>query len=123
MTIPDEVHRTTYSIIVGRILAKYRIGLGIKQSTLAHEIGMEQPAWSRIERGEIGLDMETLVLAAHVLEQSPQTIINEAQHATQELRDMGVDVLMTRPTKKTNVALALLTGAALAFLLTQIAKK
>jgi len=123
MKIPEEVHRTTYSIIIGRILAKYRKALKIDQETIAGKIGIKQPAWSRIERGEVGLDMETLSDVSRIMGCHPVDIINEAESTKANLEIMGIEVLMTRPSQKNNVALALLTGAALTFLMMQIARK
>jgi len=123
MEIPEEVHRTTYSIILGRILAKYRKVMSMDQKVIAAKLGIKQPAWSRIERGEVGLDMETLSLVARILSRRPEDIINEAEIAKTNLEAIGIEVLMTRPNQKNNITLALLTGAALAFLLLQVAKK
>jgi len=117
MKIPDEVLRTTYSTILGRIIAHSRKRKGLTQVYMAHELGINQPAYSHMECGRTGVDTETLSLIAARLGSTPQSIIEQVETARRGLEKIGVIVLMYRPVPKNMLTLALLGGPALGFLI------
>jgi len=123
MPAPSELNRTTYGAVVGRILANRREYLGLEQMDIAKKLGISQPSWSRIERGETALTLEALARVAMALGMTSTQILDEAESAKTGLDEMGIEVLLERPRKGEDMAIAILGGAMLAFLIAKVFSK
>lgn len=87
---------TTYSAVTGVVLARLRLAAGRNQAELGVAVGLNQSGWSKIERGTIGLTIETLALAAPLLHSEPSLILAAADRATRFLEARGVEVVRSR---------------------------
>lgn len=123
MSIPGLKPETTYPAIVGRLLVAAREALGLDQAQVAREVGVTQPTWSRIERGDSALTVAQLAKAATALKTSPGEIMENADAAAEGLRAEGVTVHDERPAKAIKAGMALIGLAALAFLIARVLKK
>jgi len=106
---------TTYSAIVGQVLAVERENAGFNQGVFADRIGISQATWSRIERGNSGLSIEQLARAARLLNKAPSEILQLADFVVQDLRGKNMKVEDSRK-QSSNAGLLLLGGAAIAAL-------
>ncbi len=111
---------TTYSAIVGRVLAMQRQKCQLEQANLASALGITQSTWSRIESGESALTVEQLGLAAGALGTSPAEILRSVDHAVAGLRQRGVNVQHGSPREFAKQGLALVGAVALGALIIAI---
>lgn len=81
---------TTSAAVLGQILVKLRTERGLKQSDLATAVGIGPSTWSRIEKGESGLSIDQLKLAARALSVTPGQILDMAELAEKEVASRGV---------------------------------
>jgi transcriptional regulator with XRE-family HTH domain len=84
---------------------------------------MSQPNWSRIERGEANITLELITRVSDLLGMSVTELVGQSAEAKAGLESMGVKVLFDKPSKGGDVGMALLTGAALGFLIAQVLRK
>lgn len=119
----DAIQRTTFNAVVGRLLASHREQKGLEQIDLANALNMSQPNWSRIERGDANISLELITRASSFLGLSATELVGESEDAREGLEAMGVEVMFDKSRKGSDVAIALLTGAALGFLIAQILRK
>jgi len=87
---------TTYSALVGAILTRFRHQTGRQQAEVGEAVGLNQSGWSKIERGTVGLTIETLALAAPLLGVEPGAVMAEADRVARYLEGRGVQVLRSR---------------------------
>lgn len=110
---------TTYSAILGRVLAQRRKRLGREwdQARAAQQAGISRSTWSRLENGESAPDTIQLARIAEMLGTTAPEFLAEVERVCNDLRERGVKVHMEKP-KKVPAAggfgLALLGTAALA---------
>jgi transcriptional regulator with XRE-family HTH domain len=83
---------TTYPAIVGQLLAKYRGEREMTQADLARAMGMNQSAWSKIERGVTPPTLEHLAGAADVLHVPLGRLLTEADLVAEQMRAQGITV-------------------------------
>ncbi len=114
---------TTYSTIVGQIVANRRRQCHLDQGVLAQRMNVSQPTLSKIERGDSAFTIEQLTTASQALSTTPGKILAKADGARLALETQGIIVHDQRPSKTGHVALALLSLAALALLIGLAAKK
>ena len=107
------VPATTYPAIVGRVLAETRKRSGIQQAQLAEALGVNQPAWSKIERGTTPITVEQLAIAAKVLHTTPASLLQRADLAVEYAEARGVRVEERRVSDALSTGLALMGAAAL----------
>ncbi len=81
-----------YTALLGRILQYYREQLGLQQIDVAGPLGIMQPAYSRIEKGDTSLTVTQLRIVARTLNMHPSRILDEADQWTHTLRAQGVTV-------------------------------
>lgn len=98
---------TTSGAVLGAVLVKLRTLQGMKQGDLAVAVGVGASTWSRIEKGESGLSIDQLRLAAKALGQTAGRILEMAEAAEQEAIKKGINVepLGTSSKAFTNAAL------------------
>ena len=72
-TVQPEI--TTYSAIVGQVLANLRQERDVKQGELAAAVNIGQSTWSRIEKGEVAISIDQLARAAAALGINPSDIL------------------------------------------------
>ena len=77
---------------------------------------MNQSSWSRVERGDTKLTLETLASVSDVFRLKTSDIVCEIDIAVDGLNNLDVEVVNSRSRKVGDTALVLLTGALLEFL-------
>lgn len=114
-------HAAHIDAIFGQILVKQRTRAGLDQATLANRLGLHQPALSRLERGESPTSISVLVKLATALGVRPSTLIEEFELALVKLKKEDIKVASKKELSKdkSSLALALLGGAAIAFLISR----
>lgn len=112
---------TTFPAIIGRLLAVQRDRLNLDQATVAAAVGVTQPTWSRIERGESAISVDQLRRACNRLGLVPGQLLNQADSAKAQLERQGISVVESAD--DTDKALAFLGLAALAALIVGLASK
>ena len=81
---------TSYSSILGQMIAQARAHRSLHQIDLADALGITQTAWSRIERGITSITAEQLRTIAGFLQREPHEIIREADSAAKIATDNGL---------------------------------
>ncbi|MBT5435190.1 MAG: helix-turn-helix transcriptional regulator [Rhodospirillaceae bacterium] len=83
---------TTYAAVVGHTLRDFREKGGFDQHAMAKKLGITQPSWSRIERGDVAISIEQLSKIADALSLQPNAIIKKADDSASALRGLNVQV-------------------------------
>lgn len=83
---------TTSGAVLGAVLVKLRTEQGMKQADLAAAVGIGSSTWSRIEKGESGLSIDQLRLAAKALSITPGELLELVEAAEQEVVKHGVRI-------------------------------
>ena len=112
--------RTTYPAIVGQVLANRRSALKVKQAKMAKALNVGQSAWSRVETGQTALNIEQLRTIALELKSTPDDLLAEADRVEKYLRGRGMNVVPHEEGKQSDLATALIVGAALGLLLATV---
>jgi len=121
--MPDP-NVTTYSILVGNVISRWRKIQNFDQTALAQEVGVSQSTWSRIERGQIAITAEQLLRVADALGGQPTTILAEADRLRSELKNKeNVEVVSSKEAEGMGVGAALLTAAAIGVLIAALSRK
>lgn len=108
---------TTYASIMGRVIAWHRDRGGLEQTVLAQKMGMSQPSWSRIERGDTAISVEQLRQIAGALNVSAYKILRETDEAVKSLQRQDISVQTKRDEKKKENPMAWIGAAALTVLI------
>ncbi len=111
---------TTYSAVVGRVVAMRRQRCRLDQAEIAAKVRVSQPTWSRIETGESALTVEQLALAARALRASPTEILEQADQAVAGLKRRGVAVQYGSTKEFAKQGLALIGAVALGVLILSV---
>jgi len=108
--------KVPYTALLGQILQHHRQRLGLQQSEVAASLGILQPAYSRIEKGDTSITVAQLRIVSRALKMAPAQILHEAEQWTQQLRMQGVTVTDEKEVPKGAlvVGLAILAAAMLA---------
>lgn len=108
--------RIPYTALLGRILQYHREHAGFQQADVAASIGIMQPAYSRIEKGDTSITVVQLRAVGKVLNVPPWQLLTEAERWTEKLRKQGVTVTNEKEVPKAAlvVGLAILAAAMLA---------
>ena len=85
---------TTYSAIVGRVIAVRRKKMALNQENVAEKAGINRSSLSRIENGDVAPDIFQLTHIARALSCSLEEIVKEADKKRLLLEGMGVIVHM-----------------------------
>lgn len=108
---------STYAAVVGAVITQVRNETGVSQADLARAVGIGQPAWSRIEKGESALTIDQLARAAKKLGRTPGQILDLADNTAHTMEQQKLEVSYEKPQRGSNAGLLLLGGAALAALI------
>jgi transcriptional regulator with XRE-family HTH domain len=108
--------KVPYTTLVGRLLQHYRQQRGLQQADVAAALGILQPAYSRIEKGDTSITVTQLRIVARALNMRASRILDEADRWTQTLRTQGVMVTDEKevPQAALLVGLGILAAALLA---------
>ncbi len=115
--------QTTFSAVLGVVLANLRKVKGIEQGEMAKKMGVSQASYSRLESGKSSFSVDQLYLAAQALEIDGPELTHRLNNAVQQLNVNGVPViapLRGNATKANESAVdpgSMLMGAGLAALL------
>lgn len=92
-TMPQTRPVVTYSALVGRLLARRRKKLVIKQLAVASAVGMSQSAYSRLERGYTKINIVQLRSICAQMGLRPSDILSLADDYAERLHHRNVDVI------------------------------
>ncbi|MCA9527496.1 MAG: helix-turn-helix transcriptional regulator [Myxococcales bacterium] len=81
---------TTWRAILGAVLADLRREAGRQQADVAAACGLQQAAWSKLERGATAASVEVMVLAAEALGTTPSAVLARAEAVTALAEARGV---------------------------------
>lgn len=112
-SIPPPRPVVTYPALVGKILARQRERLGMKQGDLATALGLSQSAYSRLEAGESVINLTQLRNVCAQLGVSPSQVLGWADQYEMQLRQQNVDVIAAKPNNPAAIAIGLGLLAAL----------
>lgn len=123
MQTQTKTPATTYPAIVGGVLAQIRNQNGLRQDDLAQALGVTQATLSRIEKGQSGITVEHLRLAAKKLNSTPSNILAYADQTEISMHMQGISVTATRDDDNLNKTLILIGAAALLLIVAAIVSK
>ncbi len=121
--------RTTYSAVLGVVLANKRRLKKIEQKDTANRLGLTQPSYSRLETGASTFSVDQMYMAASALGVTGKEITDSFNNYVANLRANGTEVV-PMPSKRRSGAEkdgtevgALVLGAALGALIMGLAGK
>lgn len=85
--------QTTFSAVLGVVLANLRKVKGIEQGEMARRMGVSQASYSRLESGKSSFSVDQLYLAAQALEIDGPELTHRLNNAVQQLNGNGVPVI------------------------------
>ncbi|MCW8934903.1 MAG: helix-turn-helix transcriptional regulator [Gammaproteobacteria bacterium] len=118
-----STEQTTYSAVLGVVLANIRKRQGIEQKDMADRMGLSQASYSRLEGGKSSFSVDQMYQAAASLQLPGEELSRQLNATVLELKSNGVEVV---PQLRGNTTQAkeqgpgvghLLVGGALAALL------
>ena len=116
-----NMQTTTYSAVLGVILANRRRELGKEQNEIAQKMGLSQASYSRLESGKATFSVDQMYHASKALSLPDIDIPQRMNNTIVQLRKNGVEVQPQVRANATNSGSLevsdLLLGAALAALL------
>ncbi len=118
----SNIQRTTYSMIVARLINEHRVKANISQTQFLDRIGMTQSSWSRINRGLSHFSLEELRLACEALAQKMPDLIKKADKAANLLPEKeGIEVLQTtKASENKSLIPTIIASAVLGFLIARL---
>ena len=126
ITEPSSMEKryAQYDEILGQIVSTERKKLGLDQKELAKILEINQPALSRIERGESAVSVAMLLKLSDAFKMPASQLIERFQFIIERLREDSISVVPKKeiPKDDPNLGKMLLVGGALALLLTAINK-
>lgn len=122
--------QTSYSAVLGAVLASQRNQNGIEQSVMAARMGLSQASYSRLESGRSAFTVDQMFQAALALNMDSREFIENFNRTLNRLKVNGVEV---KPQIRSNSTRAIksedntfgtfITGAALGGLLVGLLSK
>lgn len=88
--------RIYQAALVGAVVAFHRRRVGLQQIELARFVGINQSAWSKLERGAVGLSLEYLTLIAPRFGRTPAGFLEDVERVRAALERQGVVVDLYR---------------------------
>lgn len=85
--------QTTFSAVLGVVLANLRKVKGIEQGEMARKMGVSQASYSRLESGKSSFSVDQLYLAAQALEIDGAELTQRLNNAVKQLNVNGVPVI------------------------------
>lgn len=90
MATPPQ--KTTFSVLVGWVIANERTRLNLTQGDLAHKMGVPQSSWSRFESGQSLLTVDQLDGVANHLHLTAPEILRRVEQLRATLSAQGIQV-------------------------------
>lgn len=90
MSSPKNV--TSYSAVLGAVLAQGRDAKNLTQQELAKLVGISGSTWSRIEKGSSPLTVDQLRRAAEGLGMSSSEVLSLVERSVDHLNSRGIEV-------------------------------
>ena len=118
----QETYWTTYSAVLGSVLARVRSQLGFDQRAMAAQLSISQATWSRIERGESPITAGQLFDVGKYIGVQPHEFMKEADGIVVNLERAGVIIYHQNPKEPSGVGLALAGAGALALAMALLKK-
>ena len=109
---------TTFSMIIGQLIADEVQSRGMTMKAFFEETGLSQPTWSRMMRGQSKMVVEDLWSACRFLELNMGELINRADMVAKALPKQDIRILEPQG----NLGTIILASAALGFLITRLLK-
>ncbi len=109
---------THVDAIFGQVVVSLRKKKGMGQDTLSKLLGINQPALSRLERGESAVNMAMLLNLSEAFKIPAAELIKELENAKHAVEHEAVKIVPKKEVSN-GVALALLGAAALALLISR----
>ncbi len=105
-----------YTVLLGQILQHHRQRVGLQQADVAAALGILQPAFSRIEKGDTSITVAQLRVVARRLGMKPGQILFDTEQYAQNLQRQGVTVTDEKevPQAALLIGLGILAAALLA---------
>lgn len=111
---------TTYSAVLGSIVANNRKILGKEQSEIANALGITQASYSRLESGKSSMTTDQIFLVSRTLEMQPSQLLAKVEGSVEALESSGYKVIpQLRGNQSDNVG-KVVVGATLGALLMAI---
>lgn len=121
---------TSYSAVLGVVLASKRKELGIEQGQMAEKMGLSQASYSRLESGKSSFSVDQMFQSAEALDLDPNYIFQQLLTTSVKLKeeDISVEPQLRGNTTKAKVdgsnnVGAFVAGAALGALLVGLVGK
>jgi transcriptional regulator with XRE-family HTH domain len=121
---------TSFSSVMGVVIANKRKGLGIEQSDLADALGLTQASYSRLESGKSTFSVDQMFGCAKAMQVCVSEIIDAVENTIRSLESSKTVTVKVPPrgnasnAKKTDSDLgAFVAGAALTALIISLAAK
>jgi len=124
-----STEQTTYSAVLGVVLANLRKRLGVDQRDMADRMGLSQASYSRLEGGKSAFSVDQMFQAATALDIAADELNQQLNGTVLQLQANGVEVLpqlrgSTTQAKDAGIGLGhVLAGAALGALLISLLSK
>ena len=122
--------QTTYSAVLGVVLANLRKSLSIEQADMAERMGLSQASYSRLEGGKSTFSVDQMFQAALALNLSGEELNRRLNNTVNQLKANGVLVVpqlrgnTTQAREEGNAGIGhFLVGAALGALLIGLLSK
>ena len=87
---------TTYTALLGTLIARLRHRTGLQQVELAALVGVNQSSWSKIERGGTAINVEYLPALASTLKATPGEVMSAMDRIVAHAEAEGVTVYLQR---------------------------
>lgn len=124
-----QAGKTSYSAVLGVVLANLRKINGVEQGDMATRMGLSQPSYSRLESGKSAFSVDQMFQAAKAMEIPFEELSNRLIHNIRELQENGIEVVQpvrgntSKAQKQGNEVGQLVAGAALGALLFSLLTK
>jgi len=116
--------QATFSMILAQLLNEEMRVKNMNQKNFLDLTGISAATWSRITRGQSSFSVEDLRAACRVLDVDHADLIQKADRVVAELPSMDVEVVApVGPSGAAKFAGMFIAAAALAFLISRIAKR
>ncbi|GIU35988.1 helix-turn-helix domain-containing protein [Shewanella schlegeliana] len=114
---------TTYSAVLGSIIASRRKALIKEQAEIAAQLGISQASYSRLESGKSSMSTDQIFLTCNALQISPSELFMHVEKSIDSLKSNGYRVIaQTRGSLESDTG-KIVVGAALGALLVGILSK
>lgn len=115
--------QTTYSAVLGSIVANNRKALGKEQLDIASALGISQASYSRLESGKSSMTTDQIFLVTRALGLSTPELFLQIENSITALESNGYSIIAQLRGSQESSAGKVVVGAALGALLMGILSK